>query len=110
MIQLQQGVAYGDNRRDVSEAAFEADVPWRLRSGTCFKRSQRASHAARRGRHRNHASFQVLVAVGGAAEQSSGARNALLIAKSCIVERRRSGERKVIVIPPEILTMVMLIK
>lgn len=34
----------------------------------------------------------------------------LLIAKSCIDERRRSGERKVIVIPPEILTMVMLIK
>jgi hypothetical protein len=35
---------------------------------------------------------------------------ALLIAKSCIVERRRSGERKVIVIPSEVLTMVMLIK
>jgi hypothetical protein len=26
MIQLQQGAAYSDNNRDVSEAAFEADA------------------------------------------------------------------------------------
>jgi hypothetical protein len=26
MIQLQQGAAYSDNRRDVSEAAFEAEA------------------------------------------------------------------------------------
>jgi len=41
-----------------------------------------------------------LAAIGGAAEESSGARDAPLIAKGCIVERRHSGERKEIIIQP----------
>jgi hypothetical protein len=43
-----------------------------------------------------------LAVVGGAAERSSGARNALLIAKGCIVERRHFGERKVIIVLPQL--------
>jgi hypothetical protein len=61
MIQLQQGAAYSDNQRDVSEAAFEADtvavVIWNMLR-------TKPQGFARRSRdqqlhHRNHASLAV---------------------------------------------------
>jgi hypothetical protein len=62
MIQLQQGAAYSDNHRDVSETAFEADavaiVIWNtLRTKPeGFARSRKDQERDQQVSHRNRAS------------------------------------------------------
>jgi putative DNA primase/helicase len=101
-------MAYSDNRRDVSEAAFEADAVavaiWNMLrtkpegfEGTPTELLEEINNYATEATRRSKYWPQAAAQLGNRLARATP----LLIAKGCIVERRHSGERKVIIVPPK---------
>jgi putative DNA primase/helicase len=101
-------MAYSNNRRDVSEAAFEADAVavavWKFLQtkperfeGTMTELLEEINNYVSETTRRSKYWPQSAAALGNRIERSTP----LLKAKGCVIERRHSGQRIINIIPPQ---------
>jgi len=102
-------MAYSNNRRDVSEAAFEADAVavavWKFLQtkperfeGTMTELLEEINNYVSETTRRSKYWPQSAAALGNRIERSTP----LLKAKGCVIERRHSGQRIITIIPPQV--------
>jgi putative DNA primase/helicase len=102
-------MAYSNNRRDVSEAAFEADAVavavWKFLQtkperfeGTMTELLEGINNYVSEATRRSKYWPPSAAALGNRIERSTP----LLKAKGCVIERRHSGQRIITIIPPQV--------